>query len=1120
MSDDTTLPKTQRPTVSRDGGPDRSGPTAKLERLGDFELIREIGRGGMGVVYEARQLSLDRRVALKVLPPGLGLTQEARVRFEREAHAAAKLHHTNIVPVHAIGEQDGHHFYAMELIEGKSLAAVLDEMRGGPGGSQTDETRSLGMEETDEDLAASSATDSVATTSTGRQWFDVVARLLAEVAEALDYAHARGVIHRDIKPANLLFDVDDRLCIADFGLARLTQEPGMTVSGSFLGTPAYMPPEQISGTRELDHRADIYALGVVLYEMLTLRRPFSGKTREQIVNAVVTHEPLSPRRIDRKIPVDLETVCLKAIEKDPARRYASAGEMANDLRLYLAHGLITARRAGPIRRTVKLVRRRPVASTVALAAVLLVIAAGAIWWTMEESKKEEIRRLVAEAQFLLEQGDSESALAVADKTLAGDPQSIEARTVRARALMGLWRWEEAVEEARVLLSNDPTDRAAHLVMVWATLDDAQQRGDIDVGHHLEMLAKGPPESPDTLYAKAALVGSAQEKLDFLDRALEREPDHVLALRARESVHRSRKDFAAALSDAERFQVAAGKHEIVGRTTIEQLYRFRHDYQKVLEHSNRTVQLYPDGAYAHGFRGFAFAALGHFEEAAESFTRSIEAQPLGPAYWLRGAYYYQIGDYEKAASDFRKSVELKPDSASGYLNLARAYLTLGMPSDARTVVERLEEESRSWSNREVKANAALFLPAAFAELGDREGALRCAGEIESLDPGGLQAPLARAAIGRRFDGLGAAASDCVRFAELPPDDFVYVGYVLDGLLQRGSALRDRCQLYDLAHADHDRAIEQAPWWPDPYRERAITYRLQGDLEAAAAALDKAIELQPRWPNLYHDRGRVYLEQERFGAALKEFEQFLSFDAESDDLRRDQVTALLRLGRVDEAIGILRDGVERRPRADWLQNWLGEVFLRLGRVNEAVAAHDAAVDSQPTQANGYARRAVARLLARASCAEVREDLEKALELAPYASLGPRSIDAAPGEAEMEIVSRVAWAQAAYGHARCPGALEPSRVVELARRAVAYDPRRADYQLALGMALHRAGSHDEAREAFQRSLDLRPRDDAFTLFGLAMTQDALGNAAAAQETVERALSRARDTYPNHPGFALFKR
>ena len=214
-------------------------PPPSLERLGDFELLRELGRGGMGVVYEARQVSLKRRVALKVLPPAMGLTPQARQRFEREAQAAAKLHHTNIVPVHAIGDHDGHHFYAMDLIEGQSLDRVLRDVADRGSSPLLDQTVTRAASGLTKQPASASdpapvtssngggATSSLGDTSSGsRPWFDAAARLIAEVADGLDYAHGHGVIHRDIKPANLMLSSEGRLCITDFGLARIAQEPG------------------------------------------------------------------------------------------------------------------------------------------------------------------------------------------------------------------------------------------------------------------------------------------------------------------------------------------------------------------------------------------------------------------------------------------------------------------------------------------------------------------------------------------------------------------------------------------------------------------------------------------------------------------------------------------------------------------------------------------------------------------------------------------------------------------------------------------------------------------------------------------------------------------------------
>ena len=258
------------------------------QRLGDFEILRELGRGGMGVVYEARQVSLNRNVALKVLSGGFGLTPKAVDRFHREAEAAAKLHHTNIVPVYATGEHDGTHFYAMELIDGPSLDRVIKQLRQASkqtaASESSDQPNSPHLEATGPYVGDSDPAQALTSSAlcSGSRYFDTVARMIADVADALDHAHKNGVIHRDIKPSNLLLSSSGRLSINDFGLARMLEQPGMTMTGEFVGTPAYMSPEQVTAGRiQLDHRTDIYSLGATLYELLTLEPPFRGKSRQK-----------------------------------------------------------------------------------------------------------------------------------------------------------------------------------------------------------------------------------------------------------------------------------------------------------------------------------------------------------------------------------------------------------------------------------------------------------------------------------------------------------------------------------------------------------------------------------------------------------------------------------------------------------------------------------------------------------------------------------------------------------------------------------------------------------------------------------------------------------------------
>jgi serine/threonine protein kinase len=363
-------------------------------RLGDFEIVREIGRGGMGVVCEARQVSLNRKVALKVLSGGLGLTPKAVQRFRREAEAAAKLHHTNIVPVYATGEENGTYFYAMELIEGPSLDHVIRQMRSGVAGAERSDAPAGASEASapatqqspdlvqtgpyveGANIAGASSGLSSSSLGSGGGYFDTVARMIAEVADALDYAHTNGVIHRDIKPSNLLLSPVGRLSLNDFGLARVLEQQGMTLSGEFVGTPAYMSPEQIAvGRIPLDHRTDIYSLGAALYELLTLEPPHRGKTREQVLGQIVQKEPNAPRRINKRVPVDLETICLKCLEKDPDRRYQTAGQLAEDLRRYVSRFAISARRVGPVQRMVKWVKRHPgLAAGMSLSVVAILVA--------------------------------------------------------------------------------------------------------------------------------------------------------------------------------------------------------------------------------------------------------------------------------------------------------------------------------------------------------------------------------------------------------------------------------------------------------------------------------------------------------------------------------------------------------------------------------------------------------------------------------------------------------------------------------------------------------------------------------------------------------------------------
>jgi len=335
---------------------DATSPT-RIRYFGDYEIIREIARGGMGVVFQARQLSLNRLVALKMILTGQ-LADDADVRrFYIEAEAAANLDHPGIVPIFEVGQHEGQHYFSMGFIEGQSLSQRL---AAGPLPSRE------------------------------------AAELIRRVADAIEYAHQRGVVHRDLKPANILLDPNGNPRVTDFGLAKKVKgDSGLTGSGQIMGTPSYMPPEQAGGKRgEVGPAADVYALGATLYALVTGRPPFQAASVMDTVLQVISDEPVPPRRLDASVPLDLETICLKCLEKEPGKRYVSAAAFGEELRRFLAGEPILARPVGRIERAWRWSKRNPLAAAL-LTVVAMLTAAGTItittlWLRAERSRREAV----------------------------------------------------------------------------------------------------------------------------------------------------------------------------------------------------------------------------------------------------------------------------------------------------------------------------------------------------------------------------------------------------------------------------------------------------------------------------------------------------------------------------------------------------------------------------------------------------------------------------------------------------------------------------------------------------------------------------------------------------------
>jgi serine/threonine protein kinase len=677
------------------------------DRLGDFRIVRELGRGGMGVVFEAVQESLGRPVALKVLARHAQLDPAHRERFRREAEAAARLHHTNIVPVFGVGEQDGLPYYVMQLIAGSGLHALVRKWRQevGKGGEAAAETVALGP----------------ATKPAAQPPFEVVEpneaaprygawRFVAEVgrqaAEALGYAHRHGVLHRDVKPANLIFD-GDAVWVADFGLAKLSAAASLTATGDILGTLQYLPPESLSGAA--DARSDVYGLGATLYELLTLEPPYAADTPAALVRRVTDTDPRPPRSLNPHIPRDLETIVLKAMAREPGSRYASARDLAADLAAFLDDRPIRARRLSAVARAWRVCRRNPVTASLALSTGLALVLAAAAGWA-GYARAEERRK------------DAEKATAEAERATA-EARDLSAR-LEANLRLSLETFEKVFEAAG---GPGPPGFGGPLIRPIGFGGRGPgppgkfDRIDIGPGGPKELPA-GPPRGPggpagDLASDKAAILEAV---LGFYDRFAEQNPPtprlrfeaakasrrvgeaHVLLNRPKDAAVAFARAIALLEPLVERFPDNEGmRAELVfahlsapGANPRDPEAGYRRAAELAAGRARLTGIVQTRAGAAAEQRGDPAAAVAAYAAAVESFNSNAAKPPhgdleLGFARWRLGWALFERGDRAGARGVLERSVaELTAAGAADrpgpardllgrtYAELARAHRALG------------------------------------------------------------------------------------------------------------------------------------------------------------------------------------------------------------------------------------------------------------------------------------------------------------------------------------------------------------------------------------------------------------------------------------------------------------
>jgi serine/threonine protein kinase/tetratricopeptide (TPR) repeat protein len=677
--------------------------------FGDYELLEEVGRGGQGVVFRARQKSLNRIVALKVINLGEWASKAHVKRFRREAEAAASLDHPSIVPIYEVGERDGSCYFSMKFVEGGQLDEVV---RRAPMSIRH------------------------------------VAELIAKVARTVHYAHEHGILHRDIKPGNILLDAKSEPHLTDFGLARLIEsESSVTQTLDVLGTPSYMAPEQAIGNNvAVSSATDVYGLGAVLYQLLTGQPPFAGGTTYETIRLLLDTEPRQPRLLNAKIDRDLSTICLKCLEKDPKRRYASALALAEDLERWLKHEPILARRTGPVARAGKWVRRNPTSAVLAATVVAMAAAAGWIVWKSEFIPPPLANGIAVLPFENLSDDKSDSSLVdgMQDDVLTKLARIADLKVISRTSVMdyrGKRNLRQIGNDLRVshVLEGSVRKIGTHLRVniqlidtrtdthVWAEQYDRDLNGLFAVQSEIaqrvaaqlnvkvtaeEKLAIERPATADLdafeLYALAkkllpkfgptidAGVPKASQAVELLNQAVARDPSFLLAYLLLAKIHEDLYRFGfdhtparlamadAAVRQASRLRPDAGETHLARAAY---LYAIR-DYAGALAELEIADPKLPNEPGVFSLKASIQRRQGHWEESTRNFQRAIE---LDPRNWWRlrelGHDYGHLGRYVEQESMLDRALALEPNNLD--LKAEREEVELNWKADPRPLHQLLD-----------------------------------------------------------------------------------------------------------------------------------------------------------------------------------------------------------------------------------------------------------------------------------------------------------------------------------------------------------------------------------------------------------------------------------------------
>ncbi len=898
-------PSDQAPTL-RDGTLDNMPPTENSvgQPFGRYRLLQKLGQGGMGVVWRAYDSQLKRVVALKQILRGEEDPKTAE-RFLREAQAAARLRHPNILGVHEVGVIGGHLYFTNDFILGRSLRQAMD---GGP----------------------LSAKESVA--------------LVKQVADALAYAHGEGIVHRDVKPENILLDQQGKPYVMDFGLAKDVKAemgPNLTGSGQVLGTPGYMSPEQAEGWSEaLGPPSDQFSVGVMLYELLTGVLPFAGKSFGELLDALRHEEPAAPAKLNPRVHRDVDTICRKALEKDPLRRYDSMAALAADLGRWLEGEPIAARPASVMGRLWRRVARNrrvviPIAGTV---------IAALVWTAVVVAQGSKRRRVEAEASRLLEEGRGpleqaqvylcheganyeemrervEAGRRLIEQALAKTPDNALGQDLLGRA-WGLLGWEEKAEACyREAIRIDPGFGGAHLHLGMLLLDRA-------------------------IVLKAISIPAAsQTEVDERAQACMRLATAEFDTAARSSWAGQDSQSRALVPIAQMF--VAGQMQDVARSAMDTATRFgntpgceRFHLLAALAQEGAArraalesaLQMCPGNTVARFKRARGRGDSGDTDGAIADYDRAIAVNPrFAAAIHNRGWMRHAKGDLDGAIADYGRALALEPHYTWALSNRGLAH----------------------------------------QQKGDLEAALADYDQALAIDPRCLGALINRSGAREARGDLEGAISDCDQALAIDPR-------CLDALINRSSARKAKGDL-DGAVADCDQAIAVDSKCVEAYTIRGTARREQRDWRGAIADLDQALLVNPKYANALVGRGNIREDTGDWDGAIADYDQALAIAPGRASAYTGRGIARRAKGNQDGAIADFEQALRLDPKHG--AAYLGRGLVRAAKGDHvgAIADFDQVIAINPRDADAFYNRGKARD-ANGNIQGAIEDYTSALEVAP--------------------------------------------------------------------------------------------------------------------------------------------